>query len=418
MRSSTGTASRAGVRRARGYDFGIVGAGIVGLATALRLRERHPGASIAVFDKEGQVAAHQTGHNSGVIHSGVYYRPGSLKAATCLRGYALLLAFLRKHRLPYELCGKVIVATDEKELHGLRTIHRRGRENGLADLQLLDTRGLHTIEPHAAGIAALYVPQSGITDYAMVARRMAALLRASSVDLHLSNAVTNVDVAASRVRIRAGGQAYEIDHLVNCAGLYSDRLARLTGQTLNYRIVPFRGEYYDLLPHARRLVRGLIYPVPDPAFPFLGVHFTKTIHGGVESGPNAVFATSREGYRRRDLRVGDVVEAFGYRGMRRLAARHWRAGAREVWRSLSKAAYVRSLRKLIPEITGCDVTPSGAGVRAQAVRGDGTMVDDFLVIRSERVTNVCNAPSPAATASLAIAEHIVRVVEDDATAAR
>lgn len=412
MRPPAQTTFRTDRRLVAGYDFGVVGAGIVGLAVALRLRERHSGATIAVFEKEPAVASHQTGHNSGVLHSGVYYRPGSLKATNCLRGYSLMLDFLREHDLPHELCGKVIVATDERELTGLRTIHRRGRENGLANLELIDRAGLRQIEPHAAGIAALRVPQAGITDYAAVARRMAELLRAERVDLHLGRRVEDVAPGASAVAISlASGRQIALGHLVNCAGLYSDRLARLTGQPLDYRIVPFRGEYYDLLPHARHLVRGLIYPVPDPAFPFLGVHFTRTVHGGVESGPNAVFATSREGYRRRDVRVGDLLDSLSYRGVRRLARRHWLAGAREGWRSLSKAAYVRSLRKLVPEIRGRDVARGGAGVRAQAVRTDGSMVDDFLVLRSERVTNVCNAPSPAATACLAIAEHIVRVVE-------
>lgn len=353
------------------------------------------------------MARHQTGRNSGVIHSGVYYVPGSQKALTCQRGCGLLLDFLREHGLPYELCGKVIVATDESEVAGLERIHGRGLANGLAGLDLLDATALREVEPHAAGVRALRVPQAGITDYGLVAERLRDVLADRGVDLHFGTRVSALQRHGGVARVAVhGSDVFEAGHVVSCAGLYSDRLARADGLDLDYQIVPFRGEYYDLRPEATHLVRGLIYPVPDPSFPFLGVHFTKTVHGGVDSGPNAVFALRREGYRKSDVHLPELAEALSYPGFLRLAAKHWAAGAREVYRSLSPAAYLRSLRKLVPEITARDVVPGGAGVRAQAVRADGTMVDDFLILRTDAITHVCNAPSPAATASLAIGEAI------------
>lgn len=385
----------------------MVGAGIVGLATAEALARAHPDATIAVLEKEDGAARHQTGHNSGVIHSGVYYRPGSLKALTCRRGYGLMVDFLRAEGLAHELCGKVIVASEPGEVPRLEEIYRRGVANGLRGLEFLDDRQLREREPYAAAVRALYVPQSGIADYGAVSERLVARLRGRGVDFHFGARAEAVTAREATALVRTtAGDTFEGGHLVSCAGLYSDRLARSSGLPIDYRIIPFRGEYYDLVPGARHLVRGLIYPVPDPAFPFLGVHFTKTVHGGVESGPNAVFAFRREGYRKTDVHLRELTESLSYRGFLRLAARHRAEGAREMYRSLSPRAYLRSLQKLVPSIRARDVVPGGAGVRAQAVRADGTMVDDFLILRTGAVTHVCNAPSPAATASLAIGERI------------
>ncbi|MEM1323853.1 MAG: L-2-hydroxyglutarate oxidase [Bacteroidota bacterium] len=392
------------------FDFTIVGAGIVGLASGLHLQRRFPKAKIAVIEKEAAVANHQTGNNSGVIHSGVYYKPGSLKAKNCKRGYDLMLDFLREHKLPYELCGKVIVATEESELPALERIYERGIENGLKGLSLLNRDGIKEIEPYVEGIRAIHVPQSGITSYKQVARKYKELLADKGVSFFFNHRVTEIVPSLNSVTVKTQKQSFETGMVFNCGGLFSDKLARLTLDTLDYQIVPFRGEYYNLKPSAYHYVKGLIYPVPDPNFPFLGVHFTKTISGGVESGPNAVFAFSREGYRKRDVNLGELLESLTYSGFRSLAVKHWRKGSMEMYRSLSKKAYVRSLQKLVPAITSDDVIKGGAGVRAQALKKDGSMVDDFLILKSKQVINVCNAPSPAATASLAIGEHIVSLV--------
>ncbi len=392
------------------YDYLIVGAGIVGLATARSLRTRHPEARIAILDKEAVVARHQSSHNSGVIHSGVYYKPGSLKSQICRAGYAALLEFCRSEAIAHEICGKVIVATDAAEEPRLREIMSRGVANGLTDLKLLDRTGLRSREPHCAGTMALHVPQAGIVDYAEVSRRIARRLLEAGVELLLGQQVRGIQRIREGFEVATPTERYHTRVLVNCAGLHSDAVARLTGARVDARVVPFRGEYYTLRPGSWRLVRNLIYPVPDPNFPFLGVHFTRALDGEVEAGPSAVLALKREGYRRRDLSVAELGATLAYGGFQRLAAKHWRMGAYEQYRSFSRDAFVRDMRKLIPSITSADVIRGRTGVRAQAVRADGSLVDDFAIGEAEGVVNVVNAPSPAATACFAIGEYIAERV--------
>ncbi|HVK04016.1 MAG TPA: L-2-hydroxyglutarate oxidase [Armatimonadaceae bacterium] len=387
------------------YDFAIVGGGIVGLATGYALARRHPGARLLVVEKEPGWAAHQTGHNSGVLHSGVYYKPGSLKARLAREGGRRMVAFCREHDIAHEICGKVIVAADGAEMARLDALAERGRANGVAALRT-DATGLRKIEPHARGGAALVVPEAGIVDYRAVAERLADLLAGHGADLRTGTRVTGLDTHADAVTLRTTGGEFPARFLVNCAGLHSDRVARLGGVDPRLRIVPFRGEYYDLIPERRGLVRALIYPVPNPAFPFLGVHLTRMIDGTVHAGPNAVLALKREGYRKTDADLRDLLETLTYPAFYRLALRHFGEGAKEVWRSLSKAAFVRSLQRLVPEVRAQDVMPAHAGVRAQALADDGTLVDDFALVSGPRAVHVCNAPSPAATASLAIGDAI------------
>jgi L-2-hydroxyglutarate oxidase LhgO len=362
----------------------VVGGGIVGLATAYELSRR--GASVTLFEKESTLAFHQTGHNSGVIHSGVYYKPGSAKARLCVRGGALLRQFCDENGVPWRACGKLIVARSEEELPRLAELHRRGVANGVPRLAMLSE--FRDIEPHAAGIRALHVPAAAIVDYREVAAALARHIESAGGTILLGRRVRSID-------------ELHFDRVVVCAGLHSDRLAHAT----EMKIVPFRGEYYEV--RRRDLVRGLVYPVPDPRFPFLGVHFTRTIHGGLEAGPNAVLALAREGYRRRDVNVRDVLETITYPGFWRLIAKVWRTAASEVARSLSKRAFTRALQSLVPEIEPDDLVPAPAGVRAQALARDGALVDDFVLVERPGALHVCNAPSPAATASLAIAEEIV-----------
>ena len=321
-----------------------------------------------------------------------------------------MLDFLQEHKIPYDLCGKLIVATDESEYTALQKIFDRGIANGLANLELLDPDEIKEIEPHVSGMRAIHVPQSGITDYKQVSAQYKTLLEAKGVEFYFDHRVHAIKNGGNGVTVDTDKTSFQTGKVINCGGLYSDKLARLTLDSLEYKIVPFRGEYYDLKPSAHHLVNGLIYPVPDPHFPFLGVHFTKTIDGGVESGPNAVFAFSREGYRKRNINFAELIESLTYSGFISLAMKHWRAGSMEMYRSFSKRAYVCALQKLIPAITSSDVVKGGAGVRAQALKKDGSMVDDFLILQSENIVNVCNAPSPAATASLAIGEHISTLV--------
>lgn len=394
----------------KNYDIIIVGAGIVGLATGLYIRKKYPSASIAIIEKEEKVAQHQTGNNSGVIHSGVYYTPGSLKAKNCKRGYDLMLEFLEEYQVAYELCGKVIVATEEKEFEALDNIYRRGIENGLDNLKILEGKEINEIEPYVNGLKAIHVPQAGITNYKKVAKKYEEVLSSKNVDFYFNHKVLDIETLGESVSLKTSKSDFQTKKLINCGGLYSDKLARMTLQDLEYKIVPFRGEYYDLKPSAYHLVKGLIYPVPDPNFPFLGVHFTKTIEQGVESGPNAVFAFKREGYRKRDINLPEFAESLTYSGFRSLAMKHWKAGSMEMYRSFSKKAFVNSLQKLIPSITSEDVVKGGSGVRAQALKKDGSMVDDFLILHSDNIINVCNAPSPAATASLAVGEHIASLI--------
>ena len=389
------------------YDITIVGAGLVGLATAYQLLQRDPTLKLAVIDKETSVGKHQSGHNSNVIHSGVYYPPDSLKAINCLRGYRMMLEYCDAHDLPYELCGKVIVATEEAELPLLQAIYERGVANGLEGLRRLKSnQEIQEYEPNVEGIAAIHVKQSGIISYPKVAQQLRHDIERMGGTFYLGEPVEHLDLATNEVTVRTPRQQIKTKQLINCAGLYADRLAEMSGEQIDFKILPFRGEYYELRPEKRQLVKGLIYPVPNPAFPFLGVHFTKMVDGRVEAGPNAVLAYRREGYTNRQVHMGELAETLFYPGFRKLATAYWRDGLRELQRSYSKAAFVKALRKLMPSVQSDDLVKGGAGVRAQAVRPDGSMVEDFLMLQNERVLNVCNAPSPAATSCLSIGETI------------
>ena len=388
------------------YDLVVVGGGIVGLATAYRFGQRFPGKSLAVLEKEPQLASHQTGHNSGVLHSGIYYQPGSLKATNCRAGKQAMQEFCAREGIQHEICGKVIVALDESELPALENIYQRGQANGV-ECELIDGERLRELEPAAAGIRAIHVPEAGIVDYRQVCTRLSALITAAGGEIRLNTRVEAIDLASGEVRIGTTGGALRARQLVNCGGLHCDRVAKLADGMSQTKIVPFRGEYYQLKPSATHLVNNLIYPVPNPAFPFLGVHFTRMIDGSVECGPNAVLAFAREGYNKTTINPYDLIESLTYPGFVRLACKYWREGLGEMWRSFSKAAFVRALQRLVPAIRSEDLQPALAGVRAQAVGRDGQMVDDFQIQSSRRVVHVLNAPSPAATASLNIAEQIV-----------
>jgi len=395
-------------------DVLVVGGGIVGLAAAHRLLEESPSSRIAVIEKEAAVASHQTGHNSGVIHSGIYYRPGSSKARTCVRGSGLMKEFCRAHGIRFDECGKVVVALEEDELPRLEELHRRGTANGVPGLEMIGPERLREIEPHSAGMRALHVPGAAIIDYSEVARKLADLIRARGGDVRTGTRVTGIREDGDALVVETSGGAWRTKYLISCAGLHSDRVARMEGGDPGTRIVPFRGEYYEISEERSGLVRGLIYPVPDPEFPFLGVHFTRRIQGGVEAGPNAVLAFSREGYRKSQVRPRDLAETLFYPGFWRLARKYWRTGFDEMVRSFSKKAFVKALAKLVPEIRESDVKPGGAGVRAQALSPAGNLIDDFLIAERPRALHVLNAPSPAATASLAIAEEIARRYADRA----
>jgi (S)-2-hydroxyglutarate dehydrogenase len=395
-------------------DFLIVGGGIVGLATAWRITQRFSDAKVTLLEKEDHVAAHQSGRNSGVLHSGIYYKPGSLKAKTCRAGKAAMEDFCRQQNIPFDNCGKIIVAVEEKEIPGLEKIHQRGLENGVQNAWL-DAHQIHAIEPHAAGIQALHVPEAGIVDYPAVCQRLAKLLSDSGHRVLLNRNVDAIEPTQSQVTVRCGSDRFVTGNLVTCAGLHSDRMVRLSGLKPTAKIVPFRGEYYELKQAKRYLCRNLIYPVPDPMFPFLGVHFTRMIGGEVECGPNAVLALAREGYSWGTVRIGDLAESLSYGGFLKLAVQHWRMGLGEVHRSLSKTAFVKALQRLMPEIRNEDLVRCRAGVRAQALGPDGAMIDDFLWVSAPRMLHVCNAPSPAATASLEIGRIIAERVVDITT---
>ncbi|MDQ2727062.1 MAG: L-2-hydroxyglutarate oxidase [Actinomycetota bacterium] len=386
---------------------GIIGAGIIGLAVARRLLELAPDTSVVVVDKEPSVAAHQTGHNSGVVHAGLYYAPGSLKAELCRRGRTQIRDYCAERGLPYIECGKLVIARNDDEVAGLREVERRARLNHVPDLSWVDGAGIERIEPHAIGVAALHSPHTAIVDFAAVARSFADDVRAAGGSVELSRPVTAIGRRRDGVALRAGGDELIVDHLVVCAGLQSDRVARLAGDSVDPMIVPFRGEYLRLVASRTALVQGLIYPVPDPAYPFLGVHFTRRVDGGVDIGPNAVLALAREGYRRGQVNIADVWEIVRSCGFRRLARHHWRTGARELAGSVSTRAFVTSARSFVPELSTADVERAPAGVRAQAVQPDGSLLDDFHIGRVGPVVTVRNAPSPAATSSMAIADRIV-----------
>jgi len=389
------------------YNVIIVGGGIVGLAVALQITERFPRLRLLLLEKEARVGQHQSSHNSGVIHSGVYYKPGSLKARLCVEGARAMVEFCREHGIPHQVCGKVIVATHEEEFPRLEELRRRGEANGLTGLELIGREKLFEIEPHASGLRALVVPSTGITDYASVCEKYAELILAQGGTILTSTAVTGLQHLTGEVVAETTGGTFSAASLINCAGLFSDRISRMAGDDPEAMIVPFRGEYFDLIPQRTSLVRALIYPVPDPRFPFLGVHFTRRVNGTVDAGPNAVLAFRREGYQRSDFNLHDLASSLAFPGFWRMAAKHWRSGLEEFHRSFSKPAFVRALQRLLPEVREQDLVPGGSGVRAQALKRDGTLVDDFHFLPSKNVLHVLNVPSPAATASLMIARSIV-----------
>jgi len=394
------------------YDLAIIGGGILGLATGLKILEAHPAARLLILEKEPELAWHQTGHNSGVIHSGLYYKPGSLKAQSCVVGRKTLIAFCEQNSVPYEICGKVVVATAEEELPRLDELYRRGVANGLQGVEIIGPERLKEIEPHTTGIKALYVPETGIIDYTKVAAAYAAKIRSGGGEIRTSSKVTGIAERGGEIALETTSGEERARHLINCCGLQSDMVAKMvaTGgeNSEEHRIVPFRGEYYKLAPAKHYLVRNLIYPVPDPTFPFLGVHFTRMIKGGggIEAGPNAVLAYAREGYRHSIVNAGDLWNTVTFKGFWAMTGKYWRTGFGELYRSLSKAAFVRALQKLLPEITESDLVPGGSGVRAQAVSASGALVDDFVIKQSRNAIHVLNAPSPGATASLAIGQSI------------
>jgi (S)-2-hydroxyglutarate dehydrogenase len=388
------------------YDLLIVGGGIVGLATAWRASQQFPNWRILLLEKEATLAAHQTGRNSGVIHSGIYYKPGSLRALNCRAGKTQLEQFCNEFGIAWQQTGKVIVATETDELPRLQTLYERGQANGV-DCELISAARLRELEPHCAGLQAIYVRESGIVDYVGVCQQLAALSQAVNTTVQLNSHVTQIRPNADSVLVITTTDEYRTKQLVTCGGLHADRLATMAGVPSESQIVPFRGEYFQLRREAENLCRTLIYPVPDPQFPFLGVHYTRMIAGGVECGPNAVLALAREGYTWQDINFRDLWQTLGYVGFRRLAWKYWRMGLAEVWRSLNQSAFLASLQRLIPEITAADIRPIPAGVRAQAVTPAGELADDFLIQRSAHGVHVINAPSPAATAALNIGKQIV-----------
>jgi L-2-hydroxyglutarate oxidase LhgO len=392
------------------FQIAIIGGGIVGLATGLELTSRFPALRLVVIEKESILAGHQTSHNSGVIHSGIYYKPGSFKARLCVEGADALLRFCQEHSVPFDTCGKVIVATSESELPRLEELYRRGNANKLKGLQMLTAEQIREFEPHAAGIRGIRVPGTSIVDYARVAEKLGDLIARNGGKILLSHEVTALRRCAGNTIIETTRGPVEARLVINCAGLHSDRISRMINVRSDLMIVPFRGEYYDITAAKQHYVKGLIYPVPDPQFPFLGVHFTKRIGGGVEAGPNAVLALKREGYAKTSFQAADVFEFATFPGFWRMAAKHWKMSLGEYHRSWSKAAFVRSLQRLIPELTSDDLKPGGSGVRAQALNLNGNFVDDFHFVYTEGILNISNVPSPAATASLAIARHIVDMV--------
>lgn len=393
-------------------DLVIVGGGIVGLATGLQLLAANPGLRIAIIEKEAELATHQSGHNSGVLHAGLYYAPGSLKATLCREGKVAMEAFAETHDIPIERCGKLVVALDETELPRFEALKERAIANGVPGLEEVGPERIAEIEPHAAGIRALWSPSTGIIDFRRVALAMADDLRELGVAIHLGRRVTGIRESSSEVVVETTNGSLVAKHLVVCAGLHADRLAAMAGSTDAPRIVPFRGDYYTLTPDARHLSRGLIYPVPDPRFPFLGVHFTRRIDGEVWAGPNAVLAFAREGYRRRDLNVRDLAGTLAFRGFQRLAARYLRTGLSEMWRDWWKPAFVHELQRYVPDIRSDQLTFGPSGVRAQALSRDGSMVDDFSLGGSGRILHVQNAPSPAATSSLAIGRVLTETAKE------
>ena len=391
------------------YDITIIGGGIIGTATALSIL-KEKSVKLLLLEAETSLAAHQTGNNSGVIHSGLYYKPGSLKAKNCTIGRERMYAFCEEYNLPVERCGKIVIATNEKEVSALNMLEEKGRANGLAGLKRISSGEIKEYEPYASGIAGLFVPQTGIVDYIAVTNKYAELIRTNGGEIKTNSKLISVKKDGKDLILFTDQYEYRTRFVVNCGGLQSDRIAKLFGVNPKLLIIPFRGEYYKLKKERENLVRNLIYPVPDPQFPFLGVHFTRMINGGVEAGPNAVLAFKREGYKKTDFSVRDILEMKFYSGFWKMAAKYYKMGFQEFRRSFSKELFVKSLQKLIPEIQYGDIEAGGAGVRAQALESDGKLVDDFRIVEAERMVHVLNAPSPAATASLSIGKTISGMV--------
>lgn len=392
------------------YDVIIAGAGIVGLATGLKLLSKRPGLKLVILEKESGVAKHQTGHNSGVIHSGIYYKPGSLKAKNCIYGYKELLEFCDKESVPYDICGKVIVATSAKELPALDAIYEKGIANGLDKISKISKEELKEIEPYANGLGAIHVPYTGIIDYSVVSEKYAKNISASGGEIKLGEKVKIVKESGNRVSVETPKGTYNAAFFINCCGLQSDEIAKSSGADIKTRIIPFRGEYYKIKKEKRYLLKNLIYPVPDPAFPFLGVHFTRMLNGEAEAGPNAVLSFRKEGYTKTSFGLRDTFRTFTWGGFYKIASKYFRTGMGEFHRSYSKKAFVKALQRLMPEITENDLEPGGAGVRAQAISNDGKLVDDFLISEKGSIINVLNAPSPAATSSLSIGNTISELI--------
>ncbi|MCM3767765.1 L-2-hydroxyglutarate oxidase [Neobacillus niacini] len=389
------------------YDFAIIGGGIVGLSTGMAIYQRFPNAKVVVIEKEAAVAQHQTGHNSGVIHSGIYYKPGSYKARFARHGSQSMREFCQVHGIEYDICGKVIVATKEEEIPLLENLYRRGLDNGLS-VQRIGKEELKEIEPHVNGFGAVRVPMAGIVNYRQVSEKFAEIIKVNGGEIQLNTKVEKIHEKADHVTIETNRGTIKANMIINCAGLHSDRIAAVTGYQTDMKIIPFRGEYYKLKPEKQYLVKNLIYPVPNPNFPFLGVHFTRMIDGEVDAGPNAVLSFKREGYKKTDFNVKDLSEVLSYSGFWKLAGKYLKEGMEEYVRSFSKKQFTKSLQELIPEIKKDDLIPAPAGVRAQALKYDGNMVDDFYIIEGKRSIHVCNAPSPAATASIEIGKEVVR----------
>ena len=388
------------------YDIVIIGGGILGLSTAMQLLERSPQWRVAVVEKEEELATHQTGHHSGVMHAGIYYRPGSRKAQFCVAGLNNMIKFCEENEIEFQQCGKVIVALHESELGRLQDLYERGTANGVPDLEIVGPERLKEIEPHTAGVRALWAPHTGIVDFTKVAAAFANKFQQAGGDIFTGAAVKKITRSTGSVALETTKGTLQAKYLINCAGLYADKVASMTGENVGVRIIPFRGEYYTLRQESHHLVSGLIYPVPDPQFPFLGVHFTRNIKGHVEAGPNAVMALRREGYRKRDFSLGDSLGNLAYPGFWKMALKYWKIGMGEVYRSYSRRVFLRDLQRLLPEIQNSDLASGGSGVRAQAVARDGSLLDDFSIIQSGDAIHVLNAPSPGATSSLAIGEHI------------
>jgi (S)-2-hydroxyglutarate dehydrogenase len=391
------------------YDIVIIGGGIVGLASAYNILKQHPQLTLALLEKETEMAAHQTGHNSGVIHSGIYYKPGSLKAINCINGYNMLLEFCTENNIPFDLCGKLIVATEEWELPLLDAIYKRGIENGLDKIKYVEQEDIKQYEPHLRGLRAVHVPYTGIIDYTDVSLKLGEHIKRMGGEIFLGHKVNDINESDEYVEVVTEKQIFTSKLLVNCAGLYCDKVAEMAGEKINTRIIPFRGEYYMLKPEKRNLVKGLIYPVPDPNFPFLGVHFTRMIDGGVEAGPNAVFAFKREGYHKSDIDFTEMLESITWPGFQKVAIKYWKTGIGEFYRSFSKTAFTNALRKFIPEVQEDDLIPAEAGVRAQACDKEGGLLDDFNIIERPKAIHILNAPSPAATSSLSIGKTIAQL---------